>query len=80
MLRVKLLKSQRWGAASLNHSADLDGFVYIGRRCGHKCLAMFGDADAPRRYQSGIRTAMLGELQFWDEFWPMLDRLGVRIT
>ena len=73
-------KSQRWGSAFMEHSADLDGLVYIGRRCGKPCLAMFGDADSPRRYQSDIRTAMLGELQFWDEFWPMLDRLGVRMT
>lgn len=74
------LKSQRWGAAFMDHSVDLDGLVYIGRRCGKPCLAMFGDSDSPRRYQSDIRTEMLGELQFWDEFWPMLDRLGVRMT
>jgi hypothetical protein len=73
-------KSQRWGAAFMEHPADLDGLVYIGRRCGSQCLAMFGDADAPRRYQSDLRTEMLGELQFWEEFWPMLDRLGVRLT
>jgi hypothetical protein len=41
---------------------------------------MFGDTNSPRRYQNEIRTEMLGELQFWDEFWPMLDRLGVRLT
>ena len=64
----------------MDHSVDLDGLVYIGRRCGKPCLAMFGDSDSPRRYQSDIRTEMLGELQFWDEFWPMLDRLGVRMT
>ncbi len=74
------LKSQRWGAAFMDHSVDLDGLVYIGRRCGKPCLAMFDDSDSPRRYQSDIRTGMLGELQFWDEFWPMLDRLGVRMT
>jgi RES domain-containing protein len=73
-------KSQRWGAAFMEHPADLDGLVYIGRRCGSQCLAMFGDADARRRYQRDLRTVMLGELQFWDEFWPMLDRLGVRLT
>jgi RES domain len=73
-------KSQRWGAALMEHSADLDGLVYIGRRCGSQCLAMFGDEDSPRRYQNELRTMMLGELKFWDEFWPMLDRLGVRLT
>jgi hypothetical protein len=71
-------ESQRWGAALMEHTADLDGLVYIGRRCGTSCLAMFGDTDSPRRYQNELRTATLGELQFWDEFWPMLDRLGVR--
>lgn len=73
-------KSQRWGAALMNHSADLDGLVYIGRRCGKECLALFGDADFPRPYQSELQAALLGELQFWDEFWSMLDRLSVRIT
>ena len=73
-------KSQRWGAALMNHSSDLDGLVYIGPQCGKECLALFGDADSPRPYQSELRAALLGELQFWGEFWPMLDRLGVRIT
>lgn len=72
-------KSQRWGAALMEHTADLDGLGYIGRRCGTPCLAMFGDKNSPRRYQNELRTEMLGELQFWDEFWPMLDRLGVRL-
>jgi hypothetical protein len=40
----------------VDHSVDLDGLVYIGRRCGKPCLAMFGDSDSPRRYQSDIRT------------------------
>ena len=64
----------------MNHPADLDGLVYIGRRSGKECLAMFGDANQPRAYQSDIQVAMLGELPFWDEFWPMLDRLKVRMT
>jgi RES domain len=72
-------KSQRWGAALMEHTADLDGLVYIGRRCGTPCLAMFGDKNSPRQYQNELRTEMLGELQVWDEFWPMLDRLGVRL-
>ena len=73
-------KSQRWGAALMNHPADLDGLVYIGRRSGKECLAMFGDADQPRAYQSDIQVVMLGELSYWDEFWPMLDGLNVRMT
>jgi hypothetical protein len=72
-------KSQRWGAALMNHSADLDGLVYIGRPCGSQCLAMFGDADSPRPYQSGIQTAMLKELRSWNGFWSMLDRLKANI-
>ena len=79
-MRTSYPKSQRRGAALMEHPADLDGLVYIGRRCGTSCLAMFGDTDSPRRYQNELRTATLGELQFWDEFWPMLDRLGVRLT
>lgn len=73
-------KSQRWGAALMRHPADLDGLVYLGRRCGANYLAMFGDADSPRRYQSALRTDLLGDLATWNQFWPMLDRLGVRLT
>jgi hypothetical protein len=73
-------KSQRWAAALMNHPADLDGIVYLGRRCGVQCLAMFGDTVAPRSYQSSIQTDRLGNLALWDGFWPMLDRLGVRVS
>ena len=63
----------------MDHPSDLDGLVYIGRRCGDHCLALFGDADSPRAYQSQILPAMMGELCEWTGFWPMLDRLNVRI-
>jgi hypothetical protein len=72
-------KSQRWGAALMDHPADLDGLVYLGRQCGTECLAMFGDQKSPRRYQHRIRTGMLGNLSLWSGFWPMLDKLAVRI-
>lgn len=72
-------KSQRWGAGLMDHPANLDGLVYLGRQCGKECLAMFGDQKSPRRYQSKIKTVMLGDLPSWIGFWPMLDRLGVRV-
>lgn len=73
-------KSQRWGAALMDHPADLDGLVYLGRRCGTHCLAMFGDPDSPRGYQKSLKTELLGDFVCWDGFWPMLDRLRVRIS
>jgi hypothetical protein len=73
-------KSQRWAAALMDHPADLDGLVYLGRRCGVQCLAMFGDAAAQRAYQKSLKIDLLGELICWDEFWPMLDSLNVRIS
>jgi hypothetical protein len=73
-------KSQRWGAALMSHPADLDGLVYLGRRCGVNCLAMFGDDGAPRDYQKYLKIDVLGDLVCWDGFWPMLDRLNVRIS
>ena len=58
-----------------------DGTVWLtGSVHETQSLAMFGDADQPRAYQSDIQVAMLGELPFWDEFWPMLDRLKVRMN
>jgi hypothetical protein len=73
-------KSQRWGAALMIHPADLDGLIYLGRRCGTHCLAMFGDVASRRGYQKSLTTELLGDLVCWDGFWPMLDRLRVRIS
>lgn len=72
--------SQRWGAALMNHPADMDGLVYFGRRCGAQCVALFGDAAKPRRYQSALKTERLGDFVHWGDFWPLLDRLDVRIS
>jgi RES domain len=73
-------KSQRWAAALMNHPVDLDGLIYLGRRCGLPCLAMFGDTGSPPPYQQDLKITRLGPLSAWDEFWPMLDRLGVRLS
>jgi hypothetical protein len=73
-------KSQRWGAALMNHPADLDALVYLGRRSGAPCLAVFGDEDSPRWYQCALKTTALGDLVSWDDSWPLMDRLRVRIT
>jgi hypothetical protein len=73
-------KSQRWGAALMKHPVDLDGLVYVGRRCGKSCLAIFGDADFPRSYQKDLKIRRLGQLSTWYDLWPMLDRLKVRLS
>lgn len=73
-------KSRRWGAALMDHPADLDGLVYYGRRCGAHCLALFGDETSPRKYQKSLKSELLGDLILWDEFWSMLDRLKVRVS
>ena len=72
--------SQRWAAALMNHPDDLDGLIYLGRRCGAQCVALFGDDIKPRRYQAALKTECLGELAGWRDFWPLLDRLGVRVS
>jgi hypothetical protein len=63
----------------MNHPANLHGLVYLGRRCGTHCLAMFGDDASPREYQKSLKTELLGDFVRWNGFWPMLDRLKVRI-
>jgi len=72
--------SQRWGAELMHHPADLDGLVYHGRQCGEDCLAMFGDESASRPYQKQLTVTPLGDLVAWSNFWPMIERLGLRIT
>jgi DNA repair protein RadC len=42
----------------------------------HARAEQLDNPESIYRAWSHIRTEMLGELQFWDEFWPMLDRLG----
>jgi hypothetical protein len=73
-------KSQRWAAVLMDNPSDLDGVVYLGRRCGVLCLALFGDTSSPRKYQAGIDAVRLGDLTAWEELWPMLDRLKVRLS
>jgi hypothetical protein len=73
-------KSQRWAAALMDNPSDLDGLVYLGRRCAAPCFAIFGDTSAPRKYQAAVEKLRLGDLIAWEEFWPMLDRLKVRLS
>jgi hypothetical protein len=64
----------------MNHPADLDGLVYLGRKSGSICLAMFGDEIKPRPCQGKVRATRLGQLSDWKELWTMLDRLQVRLV
>lgn len=72
--------SQAWGAALMQHPQDIDGLLYLGRRSGRYCLALFGDEATPRPYQSHLITDRLGDLTDWTDFWPMLDRLRAKVV
>jgi RES domain len=72
-------KSQRWGAALMRHPADLEALVYMGRKSGAPCLAMLGDSENQRPYQSLLQTQRLGALSDWEELWATLDRFHVRL-
>jgi hypothetical protein len=56
-------KSQRWGAALMRHPTDLEALVYMGRKSGASCLAMLGDSDNQRPYQSLLQTQRLGAIR-----------------
>lgn len=74
--------SQEWGRALMLNKDDLDGLIYIGRRCGRPCLAMFGD-DAPNEkvpYQLGLTVDVCGLLVEWKGFWTLTDQLRVTFT
>jgi len=73
-------KSQRWGAALMEHPANLDGLQYLGRRSGRRCLALFGDAKKAKPHQSELVVRKLGRLIDWKGFWPFLDRIHVRVA
>jgi hypothetical protein len=73
-------KSQRWGAALMKHPADLNALIYIGRRSGAPCLAMFGDSGSPVPYQKHLQVTRLGALSDWDKLWPTLDTFRVRLS
>jgi hypothetical protein len=73
-------KSQRWGAALMRHPADLEALVYMGRKSGAPCLAMLGDREKQRAYQSLLQTQRLGALSVWEELWTTLDRFHVRLS
>jgi hypothetical protein len=72
--------SQEWGRALMLNKDDLDGLIYIGRRCGKPCLALFGD-DAPNEkahYQAALTVDPVGLLVEWKGFWSLINQLRVR--
>ncbi len=71
--------SQEWGRALMLNKDELDGIVYIGRRCGKPCIALFGDdASKPvKPYQSQMTTTSLGLIIEWKHFWRLIDELKV---
>src|SRR6266542_4449644 len=69
--------SQEWGRALMLNKDDLDGLIYIGRRCGKPCIAMFG-SDAPNEklpYQIAITVRSLGLIIEWRGFWSLMNQL-----
>ena len=71
--------SQRWGAALMRHSAGLDGLVYIGRRSGARCLALFGDDNAMKKHQATLRVSRVRALGEALEFWQLADELELAV-
>jgi len=73
-------KSQRWGAALMEHPLDLDGLQYLGRRSGRHCLALFGDEKDERPHQKELVPQKRGPLSHWKGLWQLLDRTQVRVA
>jgi hypothetical protein len=71
--------SQRWGAALMAHPAQIDGLVYLGRRSGARCLALFGDETKPKPHQHRLRTTEHGPLENSLEFWQLADQLKLGV-
>jgi hypothetical protein len=71
--------SQRWGDAFMRHPAELDGLVYIGRRSGARCLALFGDDANPKPHQSSLTVERRGGLAEALEFWQVAEELKLAV-
>jgi hypothetical protein len=71
--------SQRWGAALMRHPVALDGLEYIGRRSGARCLALFGDDNAPKKHQAVLRVSRVRALGETLEFWQLADELELAV-
>ena len=63
----------------MRHPATLDGVVYIGRRSGARCLALFGDENAPRKHQAALRLIRARALAEALEFWQLADELELAV-
>lgn len=71
--------SQRWGAALMRHPDKIDGLVYLGRRSGAHCLALFGDRDTPKKHQTSLAPSRMGRLDELLEFWQLVDDLELAV-
>jgi hypothetical protein len=71
--------SQRWGAAFMNHGENMDGLVYIGRRSGARCLALFGDDKHPKKHQASLIVEPVEPLVDSLEFWQIADELELAV-
>ena len=57
----------------------IDGLVYLGRRSGARCLALFGDEAAPKWHQAALSLSRLGRLHESLEFWQLADELELAV-
>ena len=71
--------SQRWGDAFMRHPDQPDGLVYVGRRSGARCLALFGDEANAKAHQAALRTTRVGGLVESLEFWQAADQLELAV-
>lgn len=71
--------SQRWGMALMNHHENIDGVIYIGRRSGSRCLALFGDDAHPKEYQNTLTAKFVKPLADSLEFWQVADELELAV-
>jgi len=71
--------SQRWGARLMAHPDQLDGLVYLGRRSGAQCLALFGEENAPKEHQASLMLSRIGRLHESLEFWQLAEDLKLAV-
>ena len=53
--------------------------VYLGRRSGAHCLALFGDEDAPKKHQRSLAVSRAARLDESLEFWQLADDLELAV-
>lgn len=71
--------AQRWGAALMRHPDRIDGLVYLGRRSGARCLALFGDEGTRKNHQRSLAVSHVARLDELADFWQLTDELELAV-